>query len=126
MWSSILSILTLAFALFASTLSVFLLYVVTIEAYVVLILCIFTAVSTPAWNDTSLLIAELYPTHLRSTAAGIHLLMARFGAILGTNIFGLFIRVNPSVPILSIAVLLFFGGVAAAGLPKTTRKTLLK
>lgn len=96
------------------------------ELFVVIMLCIFTAVSTPAWNDSSLLIAELYPTHLRSTAAGIHLLMARIGAIIGTNLFGLFIRVNPSVPILFVAVILFTGAVTAIGLPKTTRKTLLK
>lgn len=86
----------------------------------------FTAVSAPAWNDASLLIAELYPTHLRSTAAGVHLLVSRIGAIIGTNIFGVFIRVNPSVPIFLVASVLFVGGVAALVLPKTTRKTLLK
>lgn len=116
----------LAFSLFCSTVSSFLLYVSNVEAFVIVMLCIFTAVSTPAWNDSSLLIAELYPTHLRATAAGIHLLMARIGAIIGTNIFGLFIRVNPSVPILLVASVLFVGGVASLGLPKTTRKTLLK
>lgn len=104
----------------------FLLYVAHSELFVVIMLCIFTAVSTPAWNDSSLLIAELYPTHLRSTAAGVHLLIARIGAIIGTNIFGVFIRVNPSIPILLVACILFVGGVAALGLPKTTRKTLLK
>ena len=92
----------------------------------VVMLCIFNAVSTPAWNDSSLIIAEVYPTHLRSTAAGVHLLMARIGAILGTNIFGVFIRVNPSVPILLVASILFVGCLVALGLPKTTRKTLLK
>ena len=96
------------------------------EVFVVVMLCMFTAVSTPAWNDSSLLMAELYPTHLRSTAAGVHLLMARIGAILGTNIFGAFISVNPNVPILLVAVILLVGAVTALGLPKTTRKTLLK
>lgn len=125
--SVLLTILfSLAFSLFASTMSAFLLYVSNAEIFVVVMLCVFTAVSTPAWNDSSLLIAELYPTHLRTTAAGVHLLMARIGAIFGINIFGVFIRVNPSVPILLVASILFVGGVAALVLPKTTRKTLLK
>ena len=54
-----------AFSLFASTLSVFLLYVVHSEVVVVIMLCLFAAISTPAWNDTSLIVAEVYPTHLR-------------------------------------------------------------
>jgi len=52
-------------SLFASTASVFVLYVVHSEVFVVVMLCVFTALSTPAWNDSNLLIAELYPTHLR-------------------------------------------------------------
>lgn len=92
----------------------------------VVMLCIFNAVSVPAWNDSSLLIAELYPTYLRSTAAGVHLIMARIGAIFGTNIFGAFVRVNPTIPIILVAAILFVGALAALGLPKTTRKTLLK
>ena len=62
----------------------------------------------------------------RATAAGIHLLMGRIGAIFGTNIFGALVRVNPSIPILIVAGVLLVGGVAALPLPKTTRKTLLK
>lgn len=115
-----------AFVLFCAAVASFLLFVSSAEVSVVVVLCVFTAVITPAWNDTSLLIAELYPTHLRSTAAGIHLLMARIGAIFGSNIFGVFIRVNPSIPILWVASLLIVGGVAALVLPKTTRRTLLK
>lgn len=106
--------------------SSFLLFASSAEVFVVMVLCVFTLVSTPAWNDTSLLIAELYPTHLRTTAAGIHLLMARIGAIVGTNLFGVFIQVNPGVPILLVASLFFVGSVAALILPKTTRKTSLK
>lgn len=116
----------IAFSLFASTLSAFLLYAANTELFVVVMLCIFNAVSVPAWNDSSLLIAELYPTYLRSTAAGVHLIMARIGAIFGTNIFGAFVRVNPTIPIILVAAILFVGALAALGLPKTTRKTLLK
>ena len=120
------SYVVVAIAMLASTASVFLLYVVTSEAFVVAMLCLFTAVTAPAWHDTSLIIAELYPTSLRSTAAGAHFLMARIGAIVGTNIFGFFVLVNPSIPILLVASLLFIGAFAAMVLPMTTRKTLLK
>jgi len=118
--------LTSAMAMLACTVSVFLLYAVTSEAFVVVMLCVFTAVSAPAWNDVGLIIAELYPTSLRTTAAGAHLLIARIGAIVGTNIFGLFVLVNPSIPILLVASLLGVGSFAAMALPTTTRRTLLK
>ena len=57
----------------------------------------------------------------RATAAGIHLLMGRIGAIFGTNIFGAFVRVNPSIPILIVAGVLLVGGIAA--LPLSPRKS---
>lgn len=114
-----------AFSMLSTTASVFLLYANRSEVYVVIMLCLFRMVSTPAWNDSSLIIAEVYPTHLRSTAMGVHLLMARIGAILGTNIFGEFVYVNPAIPIFLMASVLFVGGIAAIPLPKTTRKTLL-
>lgn len=116
----------LSFSLLASTVAVILLFFVHSEVFVVVMLCLFTALSTPAWNDSTLIIAEVYPTHLRTTANGIHLLMARIGAIIGTNIFGEFININPSVPILFVAFVLCVGGIAALPLPKTTRKTQLK
>ena len=97
--------------MFATSVSVFLLYVTNSETFVVAMLCLFNAISTPSWNDTSLIIIELYPTHLRTTAAVLHLLMVRIGAIIGTNIFGLFVKVNPSIPILLVASF-FFGWVS--------------
>lgn len=54
-----------AFSLLVSTVSVFLLYVVHDETVVVIMLCLFSALSTPAWNDSTLIVAEVYPTHLR-------------------------------------------------------------
>ena len=83
--------------MFATSVSVFLLYIATSEIFVVAILCLFNAISTPSWNYT---IVELYPTHFHTTAVGLHLLMARIRAITGTNISGLFVKVNPSIPIL--------------------------
>ena len=84
-----------------------------------------------ALHDLSVYIVVFYAPPLssnmcRATAAGIHLLMGRIGAIFGTNIFGAFVHVNPSIPILIVAGVLLVGGIAALPLPKTTRKTLLK
>ena len=61
----------------------------------------------------------------RSTAMGVHFLMGRIGAIVGTNLFGEFVYVSPSIPILLVAGVLLVGGITAIPLPKTTRKTLL-
>ncbi len=63
---------------------------------------------------------------IRTTAAGIHLVAARIGAIIGTNIFGAFVHVNPNIPIFMVVAMLIVGALAALPLPKTTRKTLLK
>ena len=53
-------------------------------------------------------------------------MFARVGAIIGTNLFGLFIHVNPSIPILLVASVLLVGSLASLPLPKTTRKTILQ
>ena len=99
-----------AISMFASTASVILLYVVTSETFVITILCLFNAVSNTSWIDTSLITAELYPTHLCATSSGVHLFMARIGAIIGTNIFvGLFVKVNSSITLLLVTSLLFVG-----------------
>ena len=49
----------------ASAVTAFLLYVGHSEVFVVAMLSLFVFVNTPAWNNASLLIAELYPTRLR-------------------------------------------------------------
>ena len=54
-----------AFALMASAVTVFLLYIQHSEVLVVLMLSLFTATTAPSWHDSSLLIVELYPTRLR-------------------------------------------------------------
>jgi len=51
---------------------------------------------------------------------------ARIGAIIGNNVFGEFIHVNPNIPIFIVVGMLVIGALAALPLPKTTRKTLLK
>ena len=63
-------LLPTAISMFASTASVFLLYAAQTEVFVVVVLCLFTALSTPAWNDSGLLNSDLYPTHLRYQSLG--------------------------------------------------------
>lgn len=45
--------------------SVFLLYLVHSKVVSVVVLCLFTAISTPGWNVGSVVAAEVYPTSLR-------------------------------------------------------------
>ena len=115
-----------AITMFALIASVILLSVVTSEAFVITMLSLFNAISNASWIVTSLITAELYPTHLCATSSSVHLLMARIGAIIGTNIFGLFVKMNPSIPILLVASVFLVGSLSSVVLPKTTRDTLLK
>lgn len=63
---------------------------------------------------------------LRSTASGVHLLMVRIGAIMGTYIFGMFSYSNVTVPVLTTASLLSIGAIMSIFLPWSTRRTALK
>lgn len=43
----------------------FLLYVIHSEVGAIAVLCVFKAITIPAWNVTSLLSVDLYPTAMR-------------------------------------------------------------
>ena len=62
----------------------------------------------------------------RTTATGVHLLMARIGAIVGTYMFGQFSYADPTIPIIMVAVVMLIGTIAALPLPRTNRRTALK
>lgn len=62
----------------------------------------------------------------RSTANGILLGAARVGAILGIFLFGLFIDVHPTIPILIAGSCFVAAGICSLPLPATNRKTLLE
>lgn len=86
--------------------------------------CIFGAVSTMGFNALDCLGAELFPTHLRSTALAVTLLAARIGAIVGNVVFGYLVDVHCAVPIFMVAFLLIGGGFLGFLLPNTTRTVL--
>lgn len=86
--------------------------------------CVFGAVSTMGFNALDCLGAELFPTHLRSTALAVTLLAARLGAIAGNLVFGSLIDVYCAVPMFMVACLLIVGGIMGLLLPNTTRVAL--
>ncbi|XP_045111770.1 synaptic vesicle glycoprotein 2B-like isoform X2 [Portunus trituberculatus] len=87
--------------------------------------CVFGAVCTMGFNALDCLGAELFPTHLRSTALAVTLISARLGAILGTVTFGYFVDLYCAIPLLLVAAFLIFGGFLGLVLPNTTRTALM-
>lgn len=60
----------------------------------------------------------------RSTAIGIQTAVGRIGSIAGTELFGVFIDYNPSLPILIVAILLITGGLAVFLVPSIDKKII--
>ena len=115
---------------------VFLIYLVKSATSNLIISCCFGLVSTMGFNALDCLGIELFPTnvryiwehlrkwigelvddfhlyinHSRSTAMAVTLAVARLGAILSLFIFGYFIEVSCSIPILLVASLLVSGNI---------------
>ncbi|KAG0720764.1 Synaptic vesicle glycoprotein 2A [Chionoecetes opilio] len=115
----------LVFSMVLSGCAAFGVYLVRSSIDNLILVCVFGAVSTMGFNALDCLGAELFPTHLRSTALAVTLLAARIGAILGTVLFGYLVDVYCAVPMLLVAALLIFGGVLGLVLPNTTRTALM-
>jgi MFS family permease len=84
---------------------------------IVILSCVFTGVSTVAWNAYNIIAVELFPSHLRSTAFGLQSAIGRIGSIIGALIFGRLITVSPFLPILIVASLLTVGGISVLAAP---------
>uniref|UniRef100_A0A0B6ZYS5 Major facilitator superfamily (MFS) profile domain-containing protein n=1 Tax=Arion vulgaris TaxID=1028688 RepID=A0A0B6ZYS5_9EUPU len=110
----------LATSMVLSGISVFFLWFVQTKWQNVLMSCIFGAVSVCGFNMLDVLQTELFPTDVRSTAFGVQTGSLRVGAILGNIIFGELVDVYCAIPMLLVAVLLAFGGLASLWLPNTT------
>ncbi|XP_076062798.1 synaptic vesicle glycoprotein 2B-like isoform X2 [Oratosquilla oratoria] len=104
--------------------SAFGIYLVQTSLHNLILGCIFGAVTTMGFNALDCLGAELFPTHLRSTALAVTLLAARVGAIIGSIIFGYLLDVYCAIPILLVSGFLVFGGLLVLLLPNTTRVAL--
>ncbi|XP_019617403.1 PREDICTED: synaptic vesicle glycoprotein 2C-like [Branchiostoma belcheri] len=106
-------------SLFFSGVSVFLFWFVSSKTQSLIASCAFGGISVICFNSLDVLGAELYPTHLRSTAMGIQTGMGRIAAILGNVVFGLLVDTHCAIPLLMVASLLVIGGLAAIKLPNT-------
>ncbi|XP_066270386.1 synaptic vesicle glycoprotein 2C-like isoform X1 [Branchiostoma lanceolatum] len=102
-----------------SGVSVFFFWFVSSKTQSLIASCAFGGISVIAFNSLDVLGAELYPTHLRSTAMGIQTGMGRIAAILGNVVFGLLVDTHCAIPLLMVAGLLVIGGLAAIKLPNT-------
>ena len=104
---------------------VFLLYVVESSSAGLALTCTFSGVSTVGWNAIDVLQAEVFPTHVRSTASGVLMAVGRIASIMGNVVFGQLMGLNCAVPIVIVATLLLIGGLAAIKLPNMTNRDLL-
>ncbi|KAI0209926.1 Synaptic vesicle glycoprotein 2C [Lamellibrachia satsuma] len=104
--------------------SVFFVWFLKTKTQSLIMSCVFSGVSVIGWNVLDVLGVELFPTHLRSTAAGVFNAAGRIGAILGNMVFGQLVTAHCAVPMLMVAVLLSAGGLTALWLPNSTRRDL--
>uniref|UniRef100_A0A1A8KJH8 Major facilitator superfamily (MFS) profile domain-containing protein n=2 Tax=Nothobranchius kuhntae TaxID=321403 RepID=A0A1A8KJH8_NOTKU len=114
----------LSTSLMASSLSVFLIYVVQTKTQSLGLSCIFSGVSVISWNALDVVGTELYPTRLRSSALGFFTGVGRVAAIMGNVVFGKLVDTNCFVPILLVSILLLTGGLVALLLPQTRQTEL--
>ncbi|KAK4303361.1 hypothetical protein Pmani_024615 [Petrolisthes manimaculis] len=114
----------LVFSMVLSGLAAFAIYFVKSGLHNLIVSCVFGAVATIGFNALDCLGAELFPTHLRTTALAVTLLAARVGAIAGTVSFGYLIDVYCAIPMFLVAFLLICGGLLGLFLPNTTRTAL--
>lgn len=114
----------LSVSLVASSMSVFIIYVVKTKAQSLIMSCVFSGVSVISWNALDVLGTELYPTQLRSSALGVFTGVGRVAAIMGNVVFGQLVDSNCAVPLLMVSALLLAGGLAALRLPQTKQTEL--
>ncbi|XP_037308228.2 synaptic vesicle glycoprotein 2B [Pungitius pungitius] len=111
-------------SLLASSLSIFLIYVVQTKVQSLILSCVFSGVSVITWNALDVLGTELYPTQLRSSALGFFTGVGRVAAITGNVAFGWLMDTNCAVPVLLVSALLLTGGLVALVLPQTRQTEL--
>lgn len=115
----------LVFSMVLSGIAAFGVYLVKSSVDNLILACVFGAVCTMGFNALDCLGAELFPTHLRSTALAVTLLAARIGAVLGTVTFGYLVDLYCAIPLLLVAAFLVSGGLLGLVLPNTTRTALM-
>ena len=114
----------LSVVLILSGVSVFTLWRVPNETVSVILLCIFNGINVISWNVFNVITAEVYPTAIRSTASGFLSAINRIGAIVGINLFAVFIDITPAIPILIVAGMLGISGLLSLLLPRVEKESL--
>eukprot|EP00038_Savillea_parva_P006783 m.165807 g.165807 ORF g.165807 m.165807 type:complete len:550 (-) comp12608_c0_seq1:198-1847(-) len=116
---------TLILSLVLSGACVFVVLGITTTEGVVAFSCVFAAVSVSAWNALDVLVVELFPTIVRSTAFGIQAAVGRMGSISSSLIFGEFSDSNPALPMTVTGIALFAAALCCLMLPNTGRGTAI-
>ena len=87
------------------------------EATVLLATCTLNAVSTCSWNALDCLSTEAFPSRLRTTSIGLLSATGRIGSIVGQFVFAALLQVSSAALLVSAAVALGCGALAALALP---------
>lgn len=107
----------LAVSMVVSGLSVFFIALCNSSSQSVIMSCVFGAISVIGWNCLDVISVELYPTNLRTTAAGFEMGIGRIASILANLTFGLLVNTFCLIPMLLVAGLMTAGGLSAFLLP---------
>jgi len=111
--------MTLGMSMIISGISVFFIFLIDNGISVIIMSCVFSGLSIPAWNALDILSTELFPTNIRATAMGFIMIVGRLGAIFGNVIFGEFITLSSAIPLCTSAAFLILGGITGFFLPNS-------
>ncbi|XP_053149586.1 synaptic vesicle glycoprotein 2C [Hemicordylus capensis] len=89
-----------------SGISCFFLWFGTSESMMIGMLCLYNGLTISAWNSLDVITVELYPTDRRATGFGFLNALCKAAAVLGNLIFGSFVVIAKSIPILLASTVL--------------------
>nr|XP_020659679.1 synaptic vesicle glycoprotein 2C isoform X2 [Pogona vitticeps] len=108
-----------------SGISCFFLWFGTSESMMIGMLCLYNGLTISAWNSLDVITVELYPTDRRATGFGFLNALCKAAAVLGNLIFGSFVVIAKSIPILLASTVLVCGGLVGLRLPDTRTQVLM-
>ncbi|XP_070599309.1 synaptic vesicle glycoprotein 2C isoform X2 [Erythrolamprus reginae] len=108
-----------------SGISCFFLWFGTSGSMMIGMLCLYNGLTISAWNSLDVITVELYPTDRRATGFGFLNALCKAAAVLGNLIFGSFVVITKSIPILLASTVLVCGGLVGLRLPDTRNQVLM-
>ncbi|XP_070791930.1 synaptic vesicle glycoprotein 2C [Pituophis catenifer annectens] len=108
-----------------SGISCFFLWFGTSGSMMIGMLCLYNGLTISAWNSLDVITVELYPTDRRATGFGFLNALCKAAAVLGNLIFGSFVVIAKSIPILLASTVLVCGGLVGLRLPDTRNQVLM-